>query len=151
MPLNIKDLKIESPDFANLGKMKDQFAGDKGNVTPRLKISGVPREAVELAVVCHDPDAPLAQGFTHWTVYGIPTSATDLAEADKKYRVGPNGMGQKAYFGPQPPAGHGLHHYYFWVYALNTKVDGTPSREEFLDRYKDNIIEQNRTIGVYQN
>jgi Raf kinase inhibitor-like YbhB/YbcL family protein len=151
MPLNIKDLKIESLDFQPLGKMKDEFAGDKGNVTPRLKISGVPKEAVELAVICHDPDAPLPRGFTHWTVYGIPPQTTDLTDAEKKFRMGPNGMGKSGYFGPQPPAGHGLHHYYFWVYALNKKVDGAPSREEFLERYKDNIIEQNRVIGVYQN
>ncbi len=65
MPLNIKSLKIESLDFPHLGKMKDEHAGDKGNVIPRLKISGVPPEAVELAVICHDPDAPLPRGFTH--------------------------------------------------------------------------------------
>ena len=86
MPLNIKDLKIESPDFAPLGKMKDEFAGDKGNVIPRLKISGVPKETVELALICHDPDAPLAHGFTHWTLYGIPPSATDLTDAEAPRR-----------------------------------------------------------------
>jgi Raf kinase inhibitor-like YbhB/YbcL family protein len=151
MPLNIKDLKIESLDFQPLGKMKDAFAGDKGNVIPRLKISGVPKEAVELAVICHDPDAPLARGFTHWTVYGIPPNTTELTDAERKFRIGPNGMGQKSYFGPQPPAGHGPHHYYFWVYALNAKVDGTPTREQFLECYKDKIVEQNRVVGIYQN
>ena len=151
MPLNIKDLKIESPDFAPLGKMKDEFAGHKGNVIPRLKIGGVPKETVELALICHDPDAPLAHGFTHWTLYGIPPSATDLTDAQSKFHVGPNGAGQPGYYGPQPPAGHGLRHYYFWIYALNTKVEGTPTREEFLERYKDNIIEQNRVVGVYEN
>jgi hypothetical protein len=30
-------------------------------------------------------------------------------------------------------------------------VDGTPTREEFLERYKDNILEQNRVVGLYQN
>jgi Raf kinase inhibitor-like YbhB/YbcL family protein len=151
MPLNIKDLKIESPDFPHLGKMRDEHAADKGNVAPRLKIGGVPREAVELAVICHDPDAPLARGFTHWTVYGVPPDTADLASVLDSARVGANGAGQTGYFGPLPPAGHGLHHYYFWVYALNAKVDGAPSREEFLERYKDNIIEQNRVIGVYEN
>jgi len=55
------------------------------------------------------------------------------------------------YYGPQPPAGHGEHHYYFWVYALDTKVEGTPNREEFLQKYAGNIIEQNRIVGIYQN
>ena len=89
MPLNIKDLKIESADFAPLGKMRDEHAGDKGNVIPRLKIGGVPKEAVELALICHDPDAPLAQGFTHWTLYGIPPSATDLTDAQSKFQSRP--------------------------------------------------------------
>jgi Raf kinase inhibitor-like YbhB/YbcL family protein len=151
MPLNIKDLKIESLDFKPLGKMKDEHAGDKGNVIPRLKVSGAPGNAVELAIICHDPDAPLARGFTHWTLYGIPPETTDLSDAQKKFRVGPNGAGQAGYYGPQPPTGHGPHHYYFWVYALNTKVEGAPTREQFLDRYAGNIMEQNRTVGIYEN
>ncbi|MEQ8800531.1 MAG: YbhB/YbcL family Raf kinase inhibitor-like protein [Haliea sp.] len=151
MPLNIKDLKITSSDFEPLEMMRDEHAGDKGSVLPKLTVSGVPAEAKELAVICHDPDAPLAHGFTHWTVYGIDTSATDLSDAQEKYRVGPNGAGHMQYYGPQPPAGHGKHHYYFWVYALDTKVEGTPTREEFLAKYADNIIEQNRVVGLYEN
>ena len=110
MPLSIKDLKIESLDFAPLGPIKDQHAQDKGNVIPRLKISGVPKEAVELAVICHDPDAPLARGFTHWTVYGIPPTTTALPDAGSSCRVGPNGLGEANYFGPRPPAGHPPRH-----------------------------------------
>ena len=151
MPLNIKDLKIESLDFAMLGPMDDRHAGDKGNVIPRLKISGVPPGTAELAVICHDPDAPLAYGFTHWTLYNVPPSTTDLVDAETRYTVGPNGAGENSYYGPQPPAGHGVHHYYFWVYALDTRVDGKPTREQFLDQYGQNIIEQARWVGTYQN
>lgn len=151
MPLNIKDLKITSSDFDNLGRLADKHAGDKGNVLPKLTVSGVPESTVELAVICHDPDAPLAQGFTHWTVYGIAPATTDLSDAQEKFRVGPNGAGDMCYYGPQPPEGHGDHHYYFWVYALDTRVEGTPTREEFLNRYADHIIEQNRIVGLYSN
>jgi Raf kinase inhibitor-like YbhB/YbcL family protein len=151
MPLNIRDLKIESLDFAPLGRMKDEHAGNKGNVIPRLRISGVPPEAVELAIICHDPDAPLARGFTHWTLYGVPPGTVDLSEAQGAVRAGPNGVGQPGYYGPEPPAGHGPHHYYFWVYALAVKVEGTPTREQFLERYKDSIVEQNRVVGIYEN
>ncbi|SIR33305.1 phospholipid-binding protein, PBP family [Rhizobium sp. RU20A] len=151
MPLNIKDLKITSSDFEPLGRLRDEHAGDKGNVLPKLTVSGVPAGTKELAVICHDPDAPLANGFTHWTVYGIDPTATDLSDAQEKYRVGPNGGGDKQYYGPQPPAGHGIHHYYFWVYALDTHVEGAPTREEFLAAYAGNIIEQNRIVGLYEN
>jgi phosphatidylethanolamine-binding protein (PEBP) family uncharacterized protein len=57
----------------------------------------------------------------------------------------------RQYYGPQPPPGHGDHHYYFWVYALDTNVEGTPTREEFLQKYAGNIIEQNRIVGIYRN
>ena len=43
----------------------------------------------------------------------------------------------------------GEHHYYFWVFALSRPVEGTPSREEFLDQYADAIIEQARTVGLF--
>ena len=151
MPLNIKDLKITSADFEPMGRMRDEHAGDKGNVLPKLTVSGVPEGTTELAVICHDPDAPLAHGFTHWTVYGIDPSTTDLSQVQETFRAGPNGAGEMGYYGPQPPAGHGDHHYYFWVYALDTAVEGTPTREEFLSTYADNIIEQNRIVGIYRN
>jgi phosphatidylethanolamine-binding protein (PEBP) family uncharacterized protein len=37
------------------------------------------------------------------------------------------------------------------VYALDTTVEGTPTREEFLQTYAGNIIEQNRIVGLYEN
>lgn len=146
MGLNIKDLAISSADIAAEGAIDDRFAAETGNETPRLTISGVPDGTVELAVILHDPDAPLPQGFTHWTVYGIDPATADVSAG----RTGPNGAGQAAYTGPQPPRGHGLHHYYFWVYALDRAVEGEPSREEFLERYADAVIEQNRLVGVYR-
>ena len=151
MPLNIKDLKIESPDFGRLGKMKDEFAGDKGNVTPASEDQ---RRAEGGRRTCSDLPRPgRAAGARLHALDRVrhPAEHDRLDRCRKKFRVGPNGMGQNGYFGPQPPAGHGLHHYYFWVYALNTKVEVRPSREEFLERYKDNIIEQNRVVGIYEN
>ena len=150
MALFIDRLAIASPDFAALAPIPAEFTADGGNAAPRLRVSGAPEGTVELAVVCHDPDAPLPQGFTHWTVYGVPADADELDTAADGVRVGPNGMGQTGWFGPQPPVGHGVHHYYFWVYALRRPVAGTPTREEFLADYADAIIEQARVVGTFQ-
>jgi Raf kinase inhibitor-like YbhB/YbcL family protein len=150
--LNIQDLSISSSDFAPGERLDDRFAHDKGNEVPTLTIGGVPSDAVELAIVCHDPDAPLPRGFTHWTLYGIPADTTTIdASADDTFRTGLNGFGESGWGGPQPPEGHGDHRYYFWVYALSHPVEGTPSREEFLETYADAIIEQNRVVGTYAN
>ncbi len=148
----VQDLRIESMDFAPGGAMDPRFCAEGGSTLPRLRISGVPRKAVELAVICHDPDAPSPQGFTHLTLYGIPPTVSEIGPDNvSQFRAGPNDAGRAGYYGPKPPAGHGVHHYYFWVYALDTTVRATPSREEFLDRYADHILEQNRVIGTFEN
>ena len=153
MGLNIQDLVISSPAFDNDGRLDDTHANDKGNTQPPLRISGVPEGTAELAIIVHDPDAPLPFGFTHWTLYGVPAETTEIPEdaGDEQFRPGSNDFGAQGWGGPQPPPGHGPHHYYVWVYALDTTVDGTPSRSEFLERYGDHIIEQNRVVGVYEN
>jgi Raf kinase inhibitor-like YbhB/YbcL family protein len=150
--LNVQDLRITSPDFTPGSALHDRHCANGGSTLPRLQISGVPENAVELAVICHDPDAPLADGFTHLTLYGIPASVTEISpENVGEFRSGPNGTGGTGFYGPQPPAGHGVHHYYFWVYALKAPVEGAPSREEFLQRYAEHIVEQNRVIGTFEN
>lgn len=152
MGLNIQDLKISSPDFEPEGRIPDRLTYDGGNVQPEIRIDGIPGGTVELAVICHDPDAPLPFGFTHWTLYGVPPDTRVITEnGAEERRSGENGFGEKGYGGPRPPAGHGPHHYYFWVYALNERVEGEPSREAFLEQYGEHIIEQNRFVGIYQN
>jgi Raf kinase inhibitor-like YbhB/YbcL family protein len=152
MGLNIRDLSISSPAFVAGGRIPERFTHQGGNVQPGIHVKGVPGGAVELAVICHDPDAPLPFGFTHWLLYGIPPDTRLIPEDDAgDWRPGRNDFGETGYGGPQPPEGHGPHHYYFWVYALDVAVEGAPSREAFLERYADNILEQNRLVGTYEN
>ena len=152
MALNIRDLAIFSPDITSGGAIDPRFSADGGNEIPHLEVSGVPSDAVELALIVNDPDAPLPHGFTHWTVFNLPAQDGLIdAEVLSAATIGKNGIGETAYSGPQPPPGHGVHHYYFWVYALDTKVEGTPNREEFFERYGANIVEQNRFVATFQN
>ncbi len=150
MPLFVDKLKVTSPDIRALGPIPERFSADGGNEIPRLEISGLPAGTVECAVICHDSDAPLPQGFTHWTVYGIAPDEGELDLTTSGARTGPNGMGQSAWSGPQPPPGHGVHHYYFWVFALSQPVEGNPTREQFLAAYSDAIIEQARFVSTFQ-
>ncbi len=152
MGLNIKDLKISSPAFGWGQRIPDKHSHEHDDISPELQFSGVPDGTRSLAVICHDPDAPLPFGFTHWVVYGIPADANGIPEGGgDAHTQGATDFGGQQYGGPLPPEGHGDHHYYFWVYALDTEVDDGPglSRREFLDTYGDNIIEQNRLVGTY--
>ena len=153
MPLNIQDLAITSSAFASEARMPIRHAGDGDDVSPPLHISGVPEGTQELAIICHDPDAPLPHGFTHWVVSGIPADTTEIPEgAGSNYTEGVNDFGNTGYNGCMPPEGHGVHHYYFWVYALDAEIDAPAglSRLDMLDRVSDHVIEQARLVGLYE-
>ena len=95
----------------------------------------------------------MPRGFTHWVLYGIPATVNQLAEADgSQFTEGMNSFNQPGYTGPAPPEGHGPHHYYFWLYALDAELDLKPelNRSQLLDAIADNIIEQARLIGIYE-
>jgi Raf kinase inhibitor-like YbhB/YbcL family protein len=148
--LNVADLKITSPAFAHHKRIPDKHTGDGEDVSPPLEWSGVPEGTKAFAVVVHDPDAPLVDGFTHWVAYGISGEATGLAEGGQ-VTSGRNSFGNAGYNGPAPPPDHGTHHYYFWVYALDDDLDLEPGldRRALLDRIEDHVIEQARLVGTY--
>jgi Raf kinase inhibitor-like YbhB/YbcL family protein len=150
--LNIGALKLESDAFDAHGRIPARHAGDGDDAAPALSWSGVPDGTQSFAIVAHDPDAPLVDGFTHWLAYGIPGDASSLPEGGGEVVEGRNSFGNTTYNGPAPPPGHGPHHYYFWIYALDTDLGLEPGleRRELLDRIEDHVIEQARIVGTYE-
>ena len=150
--LNVQDLGIRSQAFEGHSKIPERHTTDGEDVAPALEWSGVPEGTQAFAVVCHDPDAPLVDGFTHWVAYNISGDATGLAEGGEGVTNGVNSTGNEGYMGPAPPEGHGPHHYYFWAYALDEELGLEPGldRRALLDRIEDHVIEQARTIGIYE-
>lgn len=148
----VGDLTITTPAFGTHKAVPERHTGDGEDVSPALEWSGAPEGTQAFAVVVHDPDAPLVDGFTHWLAYGIPGDATGLPEGAGGLVEGTNSFGNSGYNGPAPPPGHGVHHYYFWVYALDAALDLEPGldRRALLDRIEDHVIEQARVIGTYQ-
>jgi len=151
--LNVADLRIKSPAFEGHKRIPDQFTTNGENVAPPLEWSGVPEGTEAFAIVVHDPDAPLVDGFTHWVAYGIGPTTTSLPEGGEGPIQGLNSTGEEGYVGPAPPPGHGPHHYYFWVYALdqNLELPRGLDRRSLLQQIEDHVIEQARVIGTYSN
>jgi phosphatidylethanolamine-binding protein (PEBP) family uncharacterized protein len=83
-------IELGSPSFGDHQPIPARRAKDHDNRSPALGWSGVPAEAVELAVLCEDPDAPRGT-FTHWVLAGLEPTATGLAEgpAPGRGRGGP--------------------------------------------------------------
>ncbi len=153
MGMNLGDLSISSSAFGYDEPIPTKYASEGENVCPPLEWTDVPEGTQELALIVHDPDAPMTYGATHWVLYGIPASTTSIAEGGgSDFAEGENYLGEQGYGGPAPPAGHGPHHYFFHLYALDSALDAEPglTREQLLERIDGHIIEQARLVGTYE-
>src|SRR4051794_23643754 len=117
-----------------------QFSGIFGvpggkDLSPQLSWSGAPEGTKSYAVTVYDPDAPTQSGFWHWAIAGIPASVTELPEGagDDTGSGLPEGVlqirtdaGSTRFIGAAPPAGHGVHRYFFVVHALDVEKIGVP-------------------------
>ena len=103
--LNVADLRVSSSAFGAHGRIPERHTSDGEDVSPPVEWSGAPEGTRSFAVVVHDPDAPLVDGFTHWVVYGIPAEATGLEEGTEDHLSGQNSLGNAGYNGPAPPPG----------------------------------------------
>ncbi len=109
------------------------------NVSPELHWGGVPAGTKSLALIVHDPDAPVPGGFYHWAI-------DDLAPADGHLAANAG----RGYYGPCPPPGK-VHHYHFTLYALDIKLGAAAlSAQQLLGRIAGHVIAQTTLTGLYQ-
>ena len=123
------------------------------NTPPPLAWTGVPADTAALALVVDDPDA-VGGLYIHWVVTDIPPSSTDLAAGRPPAgaRVTPNSGGDPSYLGPCPPAGTGVHHYRFTLYAVAEELKlaaNTPARDA-VAAIKRGAVAQARLVGTYR-
>src|ERR1017187_10126253 len=98
--LKVADLTITSPAFETHRPIPDRHASTGEDLAPELRCGGAPAGTKAFAVVVHDPDAPLVDGFTHWVAYGIAGDATGLPEGGGDARAGTNSLVELRYNGP---------------------------------------------------
>ncbi|QNE89571.1 YbhB/YbcL family Raf kinase inhibitor-like protein [Corynebacterium incognita] len=140
---SLKDLPtfpLSSSDLIDGDELMEKFRAPE-NVSPQLEWSNLPEGTKSVAITCFDPDAPTAAGFWHWAVFNIPVETTSIptgAGAAEDLGLGGNivslkgDSGQRTYYGPQPPAGHGPHRYLYAVHAVDVEEldidpDATPT------------------------
>ncbi len=156
MGFALSDMQLRSGAFGPHQAIPKKYTGEGDDVSPALEWSKAPEGTQAFAVVCHDPDAPLVSpgtyGFVHWVLYNIPGSVTSLGENNQEHTAGKNDFGNAGYGGPMPPEGHGVHHYYFWVLALDKKLDlpAGLSLWELLEKIEPHVIAMNRLVGTYE-
>jgi Raf kinase inhibitor-like YbhB/YbcL family protein len=157
MGFALSDMQVASPAFESGGAIPTHHTAYGDNVSPAIEWTAPPGGTRSFALFIHDPDAPVVApegtyGFVHWVLYNVPASVAGLDEGvTGRYTPGLNQNGDAAYFGPQPPEGHGMHHYYFWLLALDAEpdLDAGFTLWQLLPRVAHHVLGMNRLVGTY--
>lgn len=161
--MNRPMLVVRSTAFAEGQTIPRRYTGEGEDLSPPLSLEGVPKEAVELALICADPDAPVGTWY-HWVLYGLKPDTTSLPEGLPRQaqlsvpvaaKQGRNSWPSDnvGYRGPLPPRGHGRHRYIFTLYALDQLVALPPEEataERLLAAIRGHILAQGQLMGTYQ-
>lgn len=142
------------------GRLEDRHSAYHDNISPPLTWTNVP-DVKAWALVVEDPDAPRELPFVHWMIWNIQGELHGLPEgvgADPRLVTpqggiqGRNDMGGYGWFGPHPPVGHGVHRYYFQLFALNDLIEMGPDTplNELLNALKGRTIAKGEMMATYE-
>jgi Raf kinase inhibitor-like YbhB/YbcL family protein len=141
-------MTLTIPGFPDGGHIPVKFSQAAPGVapgegtSPAIEWANAPSGTQSFVLHMHDMD--LARNKTtddqvHWVVWNIPASSTGLPEgvpkgsqlADGSYQISATGP---MYRGPGAGANGPFHHYVLELYALDTKLEITPSGDAFETR-----------------
>jgi Raf kinase inhibitor-like YbhB/YbcL family protein len=149
-------IQVTSSAFTNGSPIPIKFTCDAQNVSPQLSWTGLPAGTKSLALITHDPDAPMGD-FLHWVIFDIPATLGGLPEGVPTLPTvqgvgvqGANGAHKIGYMGPCPPKGK-PHHYMFELYALDGMLGLKPgsTRADLENAMQGHILAQGLLMGTY--
>lgn len=159
-PRDNSGLVVMSPSQGTDGRLDDRHSAYHDNISPPLTWDGV-AGAESYALVVEDPDAPRDKPFIHWMIWNIPPEAGGLPEGvPQAQRIAPphpiiqgrNDNGDYGWVGPMPPAGHGVHRYYFQLFALDQRLELDPDTplEELINVLKGHTLAKGEMVATYE-
>ncbi|MFT4006684.1 MAG: YbhB/YbcL family Raf kinase inhibitor-like protein [Lacrimispora sp.] len=149
--------ELSSPAFKNEGKIPRKHAGlGRGeNISPELRWTILPKGTKQLLLVMEDIDVPLKKPILHMVVlFGpaferMPEGA--LTPDNTEITFLPGRKGRVGYHGPRALPGHGIHRYWFHLYALDEWIpinDNYRNFEQLLPRVNGHVIGSGHLEGV---
>jgi hypothetical protein len=147
-----RTLEVTSSAFTDGGMLPRAYTADGAGAAPPIAWSNVPRGTHSIVVVVEDSDAPLAKPFVHWLVYDLPPRETSLDGPPAHGHEGKNSLLEIGYTPASPPIGHGLHHYHFQVFALDTVLQFATGmgRQALVDAIHDRVLAWGEIVATYE-
>lgn len=157
-------IQLTSTAFNNGERIPARHTADGEDLSPPLAWSRAPEGTRQWALICDDPDAPTREPWVHWVIYAIPADTRQLPEGvpNREELDSPPGARQGrnswssgttiGYRGPDPPSGHGVHHYHFRLYALDAELDLPPglTKNELLKAIQGHVLAAGELVGTYE-
>ncbi len=152
------NILISSDAFLEGNAIPTKYTCEGEDLSPNLRWSDIPTNTRSLALICEDPDAPSGM-FTHWILFDLPPTATELPEGVSAQEKLVNGAIQGlndflniGYGGPCPPPKDSAHRYFFRIFALDTRLElpAGAHREEVVLAMVGHIIAKGHLMGTYQ-
>ncbi len=157
-------IRVTSRSFLHEGKMPTRLTQLGENLSPAIEWQCLPATTCDIMVIMEDPDAPLISPFVHTIVYNLyPQSAIPEGAIPNSMdttghawltppRMGKNSFGKMAYIGPGPLPGHGPHHYYVQVFALDftPAFPRPPSRQAVIHAIRGHVLAKGFMVGTFE-
>ena len=145
------DVELTSTAFDDGGRIPERYSCDGDDASPPLAWESLPEGTRSLALIVHDPDAPIGD-FTHWVAWNIDPGPGGIGEDVPPPAQGANGRGETTYMGPCPPAGDGPHRYVHELFALDTELEleRGATREQLEDAIDGHVLGGAELVGTYE-
>lgn len=154
---NMKKIVVQSDNFTDGQRLPVDHTCEGKDLSPHISWGSVTTGAKSFSIVCDDPDAP-SKTWIHWVVFNIPASVNSLSAGVSADKILPNGacqgvndFGKIGFGGACPPKGHGTHHYFFKVYALDSMLDLQPgcTKSDLEAAMEGHVLASGQLVGTY--
>ena len=130
------------------GELGPRYGKKADNISPQLSWEGAPSETASFVLTMVDLH-PVARGYQHWVVTGIPAGETELPENAAATGLPDGASESRRYAGPFPPSG--THDYEFTLYAVGPAAD-VPAKaplDRILHAIDPHVLARAKLVGSF--
>ena len=153
-------IQVTSAAFEDGGTLAVRFTDDGAGVSPPLAWTQIPANTGALVLIIEDVDSPTLTPLVHTIAWNLPGQDGGLPEGglpsktspDDGIAMGRNSFLKATYLAPDPPPGHGPHHYYFQLFAVKQPLEltGNPELHTVVNAMKGRVTARGLLIGIYE-